>query len=247
VKRRVAIGLIALAVALVAAGCNGAQVNQFLTSRGLRPLPQAQADRVAAAIDAATAQAARRGSFVAEAHDVDAAELGASWHPGCPVGPDALVRLRLTYLGFDGVAHTGDLIVARRVSLVVIADLRDLFVAGFPIDRMQPVAAYAGDDEASMSADNTSAFNCRAVAGTSTWSVHAYGEAIDVNPLINPSVADGVVDPPSGAAHADRNAPEPGKVSAGSVAVSVFASRGWGWGGNWLSEKDYQHFSSTGR
>ncbi len=245
--RRLAAVLVALAMALVAAGCNGAQVNQFLTSRGLRPLPPAQADQAAAAIDAAMAQAARRQSFVAQAHDVSAAELGASWHPGCPVGPGALVRLTLSHMGFDGVERNGDLIVARRVALVVIADLRDLFVAGFPIERMQPVSAYGGDDETSMAADNTSAFNCRAVAGSSSWSMHAYGEAIDVNPLINPSVEGGVVDPPAGATHADRGAPEAGTISAGSVAVGVFVSRGWGWGGNWTTSKDYQHFSSNGR
>ena len=70
-----------------------------------------------------------------------------------------------------------------------------------------------------MSADNTSAFNCRPVAGSSSWSMHAYGEAIDVNPLVNPSVDGGVVDPPTGAPHADRSVPEPGKITAGSVAV----------------------------
>jgi hypothetical protein len=245
--RRAAIVLVVLAFGLMAAGCNGAEVNQFLTSRGLRPLATADADRVAASIDAALAQAARRQSFVVESHDVSAAELGASWHPGCPVGPAALVRLTLSYLGFDGAARTGDLIVARRVALVVIADLRDLFVAGFPIERMQPVSAYGGDDEASMAADNTSAFNCRVVAGSSSWSMHAYGEAIDINPLINPSVSGGVVDPPSGAPHVDRSVPESGKIAPGSFVVGVFASRGWGWGGNWTAEKDYQHFSSNGR
>jgi hypothetical protein len=245
--RRVAVVLVALAIGLVAVGCDGAQVNQFLTSHGLHAVPPAEADRIAAAIDAASAQAARRQSFVAQAHGVSAADLGPSWHSGCPVDPSALVRLTVSYLGFDGVARTGDLIVARRVALVVIADLRDLFVAGFPVDRMQPVSDYGGDDEASMAADNTSAFNCRAVAGTSSWSMHAYGEAIDINPLINPSVSGGLVDPPSGAPHADRSVPEPGKITAGSIAVTTFASRGWGWGGNWTSEKDYQHFSSNGR
>jgi D-alanyl-D-alanine carboxypeptidase len=245
--RRLAVVLVGVTIALVAAGCNGAELNQFRAAHGLPPLPAAEAEHAAAAIDAALAQAARRQSFVAQAHDVTAAELGASWHPGCPVGPDALVRLTLSHLGFDGVERTGDLIVARRVALVVIADVRDLFVAGFPIERMQPVAAYGGDDEASMSADNTSAFNCRAVAGSSSWSMHAYGEAIDVNPLINPSVAGGVADPPTGAPHADRDVAEPGKITSGSVAVGVFTSRGWGWGGNWTSDKDYQHFSSNGR
>jgi hypothetical protein len=245
--RRAAIVVVVLAIGPMAAGCNGPQVNEFLTSRGLAPLPSAAADRVATAIDSALAQAARRRSFVVLAHDVSGAELGASWHPGCPVGPASLVRLTLSRLGFDGVVRTGDLIVARRVALVVIADVRDLFVAGFPIDRMQPVAAYGGDDEASMAADNTSAFNCRTVAGSISWSMHAYGEAIDINPLVNPSVAGAIVDPPAGAPHADRSVAEPGKIAPGSFAVGVFASRGWGWGGDWTSEKDYQHFSSNGR
>ena len=125
---------------------------------------------------------------------------------------------------------------------------RDLYAARFPIQRMVPVDAYGGDDGASMRANNTSGFNCRTVAGSTTLSEHGKGLAIDVNPLVNPYVSSGgSVDPPEGAAYADRSRRATGMIHAGDAVVAAFARQGWGWGGSWSSAKDYQHFSASGR
>jgi hypothetical protein len=99
-----------------------------------------------------------------------------------------------------------------------------------------------------MAADNTSAFNCRhAVAtGPRRWSSHAYGAAIDVNPLENPYVRAGKVLPPRGRAYVDRTLTEPGMIHPGDEVVRAFRTIGWKWGGSWSSLKDYQHFSATG-
>jgi hypothetical protein len=180
---------------------------------------------------------------------VSAAELGKSWRPGCPVGPAALVSVSLTYWGFDGRAHQGNLVVNRSVVPAMVQALRQLYAARFPIRRMVPIAGYGGSDDASMAADNTSAFNCRyAVAnGPASWSMHAYGEAIDIDPLENPYQLDGKVYPPAGTPYLDRSRARPGMVLRGDTAVRAFGSVGWGWGGNWSSSPDYQHFSSNGR
>ena len=122
-----------------------------------------------------------------------------------------------------------------------------LFDAGFPIERMELMDVYQGDDEASMRANNTSAFNCRHIAGSARWSEHAYGRAVDINPLLNPWVLGTTIDPPEAAHYADRTLEAPGMIHDGDVAVGAFASIGWTWGGTWASSKDYQHFSSTGR
>jgi hypothetical protein len=98
-----------------------------------------------------------------------------------------------------------------------------------------------------VAADNTSAFNCRFVSGTTRWSEHAYGRALDVNPVENPFVSGSYVSPPAGAAYADRSRRAPGMVHAGDATVRAFAAVGWGWGGSWPGSKDYQHFSATGR
>ena len=111
---------------------------------------------------------------------------------------------------------------------------------------MLPVERYGGDDHRSMAADNTSAFNCRFVAGTSRWSQHAYGRAIDLNPLENPYVDGSHVSPAAGMPFADRTRPRPGMVLAGGAVVRLFAAHGWGWGGSWSGARDYQHFSATG-
>jgi hypothetical protein len=109
------------------------------------------------------------------------------------------------------------------------------------------VDRYGGKDERSMRADNTSAFNCRNVAGTSSWSEHAYGRAIDINPVENPYVGnDGSVDPKKGRPYADRTRHAKGMVQAKGAVVHAFQDSGWGWGGSWNSAKDYQHFSASG-
>ena len=172
---------------------------------------------------------------------------GVSWHRGCPVGFDRLRLLRVTHWGFDGEVHRGRLVVHHDSARPMLQTMRRLFDLHFPIRRMHLVDAYGADDRRSMAADNTSAFNCRFVAGTSRWSEHAYGHAIDVNPIENPYVtADGYVSPPAGAPYADRSQRAPGLIHRKGPVVAAFAASGWEWGGNWAWPKDYQHFSAGG-
>ena len=186
--------------------------------------------------------------FHASAAPVTAAQLGRSWHPGCPVGPSELRTLYVSFVGFDGRAHEGAIVVNRAVTADVTTVFRRLYAARFPIRRMQPIAAYGGSDDRSMAADNTSGFNCRyAVApGPKHWSVHAYGEAIDVNTIENPYLENGRVLPPAGRAYVDRSRYRRGMAVAGGVLVRAFASVGWLWGGRWSASPDWQHFSATG-
>jgi hypothetical protein len=187
--------------------------------------------------------------FVARVERVTAADLPYSWHSGCPVGPADLRRVRLSFVGFDGGRHLGALVVNARVVPQVTVVFRTLYRARFPIRRMQPIDAYHGDDDRSAAADNTSGFNCRkAVAsGPTSWSMHAYGEAIDVNDLENPYVLGSRVIPPAGKAYVDRTKLRPGMAVESGVLVRAFASVGWGWGGHFAGTPDYQHFSTNGR
>ena len=177
-------------------------------------------------------------------------DLPYSWHPGCPVGPGELRAIHLSYVGFDGEAHAGELVVNARVVRQVIKVFAILYRARFPIRRMEPVDVFHGSDPRSMAADNTSGFNCRrAVApGPPVWSMHAYGLAIDVNTVQNPYVEAGAaVQPRAGAAYVRRTDIRPGMAYPGGVLVSAFSSVGWGWGGRWAGSPDYQHFSVNGR
>lgn len=179
--------------------------------------------------------------------DEHAAMVGVSWREGCPVALADLRALTIAHHTPDGGVDRGTLIVHRDVANDVAEAFRALHRAGFPITRMRPVRHYNGDDHDSMAADNTSAFNCRPVGGSATWSEHAYGRAIDINPLRNPFVRGDRVQPPGGRSYLDRDAEVPGLITPGSVAVRAFADIGWGWGGSWRSSKDYQHFSASGR
>jgi poly-gamma-glutamate synthesis protein (capsule biosynthesis protein) len=133
----------------------------------------------------------------------------------------------------------------------VVAVFQELFEARFPIRRMVLVDEYDGDDGASMAANNTSAYNCRTVAGTDRWSEHAFGAAVDINPVQNPYVQGSSYDPAEAAPYVEvprgaRARPEPGVIVAGDVVVRAFERIGWEWGGTWTSSKDYQHFSAGG-
>ena len=177
-------------------------------------------------------------------HPVTAAELGASWRPGCPVGPDRLRRVELDYLGFDNRTHRGELIVHEALATEVMSIFAQLYRLGYPIQRMTTVEHYpAADDELSMEDNNTSAFNCRNLPGSTRWSQHAYGRAIDVNPLLNPYIdGTGAFQPRNAAPYLDRSRADHGLLHGGEPAVRAFTDRGWRWGGQWRSPVDYQHF-----
>ena len=183
-------------------------------------------------------------AFSGSVENVRWADLRFSYRAGCPVGPSELRTVAVSHWGFDGKPHVGRIVVAKRVAPGLVSVFRTLWQAKFPIRRLQPVSAFRGSDDASMAADNTSGFNCRFVGGTSRWSLHAYGEAIDVNPVENPYVRGSTVSPPAGRAYLDRSRLRPGMAVRDGVLVRAFAAAGWKWG---ASFGDYQHFSTTGR
>jgi hypothetical protein len=187
-------------------------------------------------------------AFTSSVSGVSAAQLGETWRPGCPVGPSQLRLLHLRYVGFDGKSRVGTMVVNASVATSVIRVFADLYARRFPLHSMVPESAFSGKDPASMAADNTSGFNCRyAVAtGPKQWSVHAYGEAIDVNPVQNPYVFNGVAQPVAGKAYVNRGDVRAGMSELGGVLNNAFASVGWLWGGRWTDSPDYQHFSATG-
>lgn len=177
-----------------------------------------------------------------------AADVPHTWRSGCPVGPDQLRRITLAYWGFDGQGHQGAIIVNATVVPAVVQVFSTLFADRFPLREMVPEDAYGGDDNAAAAADDTSGFNCRdaVAAGPPQWSVHAYGEAIDVNDVENPYIEGSTVIPPAGAAYANRSDVRPGMAVPGGQLVNAFAAVGWQWGGRWIATPDYQHFSATG-
>jgi hypothetical protein len=199
---------------------------------------------------AGTAEAAN--PFTADVSRLGAARAermtGVSWRPGCPVPLRDLRVLTVRHWGFDGSIRSGTLIVHRDVAQRLVGVFRRLYEARFPIRRMAPVDAYGGSDFRSIEADNTSAFNCRYVDGTRRWSEHAYGRAIDVNPIENPYVSSsGRVSHPASRAYVRRTPARPGMAVERGSLLRAFDAAGWGWGGRWSGAVDYQHFSASGR
>ncbi len=176
------------------------------------------------------------------------AKHASSWHSGCPVPPADLRELEISYWDFGGLPRTGVLVVHRLVSAEVLEIFTELFHHGFLIQRMEPVDSFSGNDDLSMEANNTSAFNCRDTTGRpGVFSNHGWGRAIDINPLTNPYINGPKVLPPAGKAFLDRTRASPGSILAGSFIVNLFQKHGWTWGGSWTDHVDYQHFEKPDR
>jgi hypothetical protein len=173
---------------------------------------------------------------------------GVSWRPGCPVPLRDLRQLTVSHWGFDGRRRTGRLVVHETVARPLRTVFRSLYAARFPVRKIVPIEAYGGSDFRSIEADNTSAFNCRRATGSGSWSEHAYGRAIDVNPIENPYVDGGRVYHDASRSYVSRQPVRKGMAVEGGALVRAFDAIGWGWGGRWTgSVKDYQHFSASGR
>jgi D-alanyl-D-alanine carboxypeptidase len=174
-----------------------------------------------------------------------------NWHPGCPVGVEDLRHVEVTYWDFQGRVRSGPLIVHESVANDVLWVFHRLFDARFPIHRIKLPPRYrpARANDWFSTRDRTAAFNCRPATGNpGSLSQHSYGWAIDINPLENPYVSsDGSVLRRAVKPYTDRSLHRPGMIHPGDVVVRSFARIGWEWGGDWVTLKDYMHFSLTGR
>jgi D-alanyl-D-alanine carboxypeptidase-like protein len=171
-----------------------------------------------------------------------------SWSTACPVSLTELRYLTVSFAGFDGRAHTGELLVNRAVAADVVTVFRRLHEARWPIEEMRITSPADLAAKPTGDGNNTSAFVCRPVRGrTSVWSQHAYGLAIDVNPFHNPYVDGRTVLPELATAYENRGRRLAGMNTPGSAPVRAFRAVGWGWGGTFTSKRDWMHFSSTGR
>jgi len=174
---------------------------------------------------------------------------GGSWHKGCPVPLRDLRYIRVTHHDFDGKERRGELIVHREVAQDMVAIFSRLYEIGYPVRQMRLVSDFGGSDWRSIEADNTSAFNCRKATGSRAWSKHAYGRAIDLNPIENPYISrSGHISHKASLrfrkrVHRGHKTPADKALLTGNDhAVRIFKVHGWKWGGDWSGAKDYQHF-----
>jgi hypothetical protein len=190
--------------------------------------------------------------FSAEIHAlpeaVRARVTGVSWHGDdarCPRF-DALAYLTIDHVTMDGEVARGELVVAAAVAPRAVELFRRLYALGFPIRQMRLVDDFGASDDASMTADNTSAFNFRVVAGTTVLSQHALGRAIDINPVENPWRRPDRIVPEAGRAFADRHDIRPGMIVRPGPVVAVLDELGLAWGGDWLHAFDDHHIVLSG-
>jgi hypothetical protein len=174
------------------------------------------------------------------------ARMGATWAPGCPVALADLRYLTVSFRGFDGRAHTGELVVNRRVAADVASVFARLYAARFPIEEMRLVTTADLEAHPTGDGNDTAAFVCRPARGQTRWSAHAYGLAIDLDPFQNPFRRGDLVLPELASAYLDRADRRPGMILPGDVVTTAFASIGWTWGGTFRTPKDLMHFSATG-
>jgi hypothetical protein len=177
---------------------------------------------------------------------------GGFWHQGCPVGLNDLRLLTVTHRGFDKHNHTGQLIVNKKAAAPLTTVFHRLYQLHFPIRHLSIDTVYVkskfpkdGDTSGSFECRQAVPSPCTGGSGTGSWSNHAYGLAVDINPVENPYVGCGQSRDPKAQSYRDRSRHRPGMVTA--AVRRAFASVGWGWGGSWTGNtKDYMHFSVNG-
>ncbi len=158
------------------------------------------------------------------------------------ISADDLRIISVKYLGFDQNVHFGEIICSKSVARSLIKIFAELFEANYEIEKIKLASEYGSDDDKIMSDNASSCFNYRTVANSNEMSLHALGRAIDINPLYNPYIQNGIVMPQNAAKYADRNADFPHKINHDDICYKIFTKHGWKWGGDWENDKDYQHF-----
>ena len=181
--------------------------------------------------------------------EVKARITGISYGEGCIVPYEDLRYLNILYVDFHRETQVGEIICNQAIAQDLVEIFYELYLAGYPLESVRLVDEYGGDDTLSMEHNNTSCFNFRVVDGTSNLSKHAYGLAIDINPLYNPYVTwpggKQRVSPAAAAPFADRSLDFPNKIDEDDLCYQLFAERGFTWGGHWRTMKDYQHFQKA--
>lgn len=170
-----------------------------------------------------------------------------TWTEDCPLALDELAYLTVSHVGFDGDFHTGELIVNAGFAERIVGVFEQLHAARFPIEEMRVISQEDLDAAPTGDGNETTGFSCRPAVGSGSWSMHAYGLAIDINPFHNPYLKGELVLPELATAYVDRERVLPGMIVDGDVAVEAFSGIGWEWGGDWSTLKDWMHFSENGR
>jgi hypothetical protein len=224
----------------------------------VRTLVASSAVLVALALAAAPNPASAASSYPASSKPLSPAlraqlRSGGFWHQGCPVALSGLRLLNVSYWGFDGRRHNGHLIVNAAATAPLKVAFRRLYALHFPIRHLDIKSVYGPESGRAKDGDPSGSFECRQAVpspctggtGTGTWSMHAYGLAVDINPRENPYVGCGMSRDRAARLYRDRSRHRKGMVTR--KAIGAFTSVGWGWGGGWTGDtKDYMHFSSTG-
>jgi hypothetical protein len=211
----------------------------------IQPTPPALVDRRFTTDDALAPP--EDGEFIATIDPVpEEVAVRSTWHAGCPVALADLRYVTASFRGFDQRPHTGEMIVSADYADEVVGVLETLWELRYPIEEMRVTSAEELDLPPTGDGNNTESFVCRPATGGTSWSRHAYGRAIDVNPFHNPYHRGDVVLPELSSAYLDRARGLPGMIMPGDPMVEAFAAIGWEWGGYWTTLKDYQHFSDTG-
>lgn len=178
--------------------------------------------------------------------DIFARMQGKSYKEDCTVPREDLRYVHVRHMGFDGEVKDGELVVNKAIADDVLAIFEELYKADYPIEKVRLVDEYDADDEASMSDNNSSAFNFRFISHTTRISKHGLGMAVDINTRYNPYVktVDGKlsIEPANGADYVDRSKDFPHKIGHEDLCYKLFKEHGFTWGGDWTHSKDYQHF-----
>lgn len=177
--------------------------------------------------------------------DIKNVMMNNSYREDGPVKLSELVLVKVRYINFENEEKNGEIVVNKKLAGDIQAIFQELYEARFPIEKIRLIDEYGNSDELSMADNNTYAFSVRPKTGKKSFSKHAYGFAIDINPVQNPYIKNNIIEPQNSKNYLDRKNIRKGMIVKGDVCYNAFKKRGWTWGGEWKSLKDYQHFEKS--
>ena len=182
---------------------------------------------------------------------------GKSYIENPDISYDDLRYIKVLHYNFRHQIQVGELVVNQAIAEDCRQIFMELFQEEYEIHSMYLIDRYYEKDQArngeqvdisSINDDNTSAFHYRKIAGTEVLSNHAYGMAIDINPLENPYVKEADLQQTVASpykdynSYKDRTAQRAHMISKDDACYRIFKAHGFQWGGEWNGNKDYQHF-----
>lgn len=157
------------------------------------------------------------------------------------IAPESMIRqlvlLDVDYLSTDGKIHRGQVLTNKKIETHIRHMFNFMLENNFVVEKVIPIVKYDWSDSLSMDDNNSSSFCYR----NASYSKHATGMAIDINPRFNP-LRWKKSDKPNQPEGAVLDTTVNGTFHPEHIVVKEFRRLGFRWGHTFSKYYDDHHF-----